>query len=340
MSSSGLAQGALCCVTGATGFIGTRLCKRLLVSDFQVRALIRVPRPGPWHESVGFDLESDRPATPALRGVDTIFHLAGKVHDASGALEGPDSYRRLNVEGTRRLLEGAAQAGVKRFVLFSTVKAIGEAHRGCWDESVEARPITAYGKSNLEAERMVLQGGHVAHACVLRLSLVYGPSTKGNLPRMIGAIQRRRFPPLANVRNRRSMVHVDDVVQAALLAAGRPEASGQTYIVTDGHIYSTGEIYSAIRRALGMPPAHWSTPVSLLRMAGWSGDLLERLFGRRMPIDSDVLSKLTGSECYSAGKIQRELGFRPHHTLAEALPEMVGALNPEGCPGETGEEGA
>ena len=90
-------------------------------------------------------------------------------------------------------------------------------------------PDTPYGRSKLAAEELVLHGGYVPEPVVLRLCMVYGPQAKGNIEKMIEAVRRNRFPPLPEMGNRRSMVHVQDVVQAAVLAGTHPAAVGQAY---------------------------------------------------------------------------------------------------------------
>jgi len=201
---------------------------------------------------------------------------------------------------------------------------MGEGGDECQDELAACYPGTPYGRSKLEAERLVLEGGYVPEPLVLRLSMVYGPTRKGNLPRMIRAVAKGRFPPLPETDNRRSMVHVDDVVQAALLAAENPVAAGKTYIVTDGETYSTRQIYEWICEALGKPVPGWHVPLPVLKALARAGDGVGRLRGRRFIFDSDALEKLVGSACYSSEKIARELSFDPKHHLRASLPEIVG----------------
>jgi len=203
------------------------------------------------------------------------------------------------------------------------VKAMGEGGPDCLDESVACHPETPYGRSKLAAERLVLEGGYVSEPVVLRLSMVYGPTDKGNLPRMIEAAMKGRFPPLLETDNKRSMVHVDDVIAAALLAAEKPEAAGQIYIVTDGETYSTRLIYEWICEALDKPVPSWSIPMPVLRGLARVGDGIGNLRGKRFMFDSAALEKLTGSAWYDAGKISRELGFEAGIHLHEALPDLV-----------------
>jgi nucleoside-diphosphate-sugar epimerase len=313
-------------VSGATGFIGRTLCHRLRQEGIRVRALARSAATGdaPWDEAVAADLTGPLPPG-TMRDVDCVFHLASKVHALSEVSEDPDEYQGLNVDGTRRLIEAATLVGVERFVLFSSVKVMGESTTREVDESEPPRPQTAYGRSKLAAEDLVREFSRGAgrHGVVLRLPLVYGVGNKGNLYRMIATIDRGLFPPLPETGNRRSLVHVGNVVNAALLASAHPEASGQTFIVTDGRDYSTRELYETICRGLGRTVPSWNIPLPLLRAAGRAGDLAGRLRGRRFPIDSDAVEKLLESASYSSARIARSLGYRPRGTFAEVLPSIL-----------------
>jgi len=120
------------------------------------------------------------------------------------------------------------------------------------------------------------------------------------------------------------MVHVADVVQAAVLAAETPAANGQCYIVTDGGTYSTRELYLLICRGLGRTVPPWRVPLWALRVAAVAGDAIGKVLGRRFVFDSDALEKLIGSAWYSSGKISRELGYKATRRFEDALPEMIG----------------
>lgn len=313
-------------VTGAAGFIGSRVSLKLSQTGFCIRHLLHHAHhkiPDAWV----VDLRSAPLSTAVTNNCDTVFHLAGKAHALAENQQDAAEYFQINTEGTRKLLEAAKQAGVKKFIYFSSVKAVGDSDTRPMDESVATVADTPYGQSKYAAEQLVLHGGYVPHPVVIRPSMVYGATEKGNLPQMIKAIAKGVFPPLPETHNRRSMIHVDDVVNAAILAAECPQAAGQIYIVTDGQAYSTRQLYDWIREALGKPPIDWSVPYPLLDVLAKSGDAIGALSRRRFPLDSDALQKLTGSAWYSSAKIERELGFRPQHTLRQALPDIVRFLN-------------
>lgn len=318
-------------ITGATGFIGGHLVAELLRQERPVFVLARdcavANRLWPEHAVICQygDLYNSGSLGGACQGVGTVFHLAGYAHaEDVDTPNAADRHQRTTVEGTRALLAEAKRAGVRRFVFASSVKAMGEGGPDFLDESSAVQPRSAYGCAKLEAEKLVLEAGRCEmHAGVIRFPLVYGRGNKGNIPRMIRAIDRGYFPPFPDVENRRSMVHVEDAVQAILLAATNSAANENTYIVTDEQAYSTRAIYGAIRHALGRPIPSWSVPVSLLKLGASAGDMMERLLGRSMPFNHDVFDKLVGSAWYSSAKIARELGFRPHRTFYDALPEMI-----------------
>jgi nucleoside-diphosphate-sugar epimerase len=236
-------------------------------------------------------------------------------------------YFRINTDGTRRLLEAAKRAGVRAFVLFSTVKVIADLPESLptapADEACSLMPDTPYGQSKLAAEKLVLEGGYVEHPAVVRPCLVYGPSPKGNLEKMIKAVRRGRFPPLPEVGNKRSMVHIDDVIAAALLLAEHPAAKGGAFIAADKAPFSTRELFEWICAAVGRKVPGWSMPMWFLRLLGRIGDMIGKLRGRRFVFDSDALAKLTGSAWYSSAKLERELGWQPQHTLRDSIAEIV-----------------
>jgi nucleoside-diphosphate-sugar epimerase len=312
-------------VTGAGGFIGRALATALRASGIPVRGVLRTSRQAPVDELVTADLATLEPDNRLMDGIDTVYHLAAKTHDLTDAAGVESEYQRINVEGTRRLLACIHGRAIRRFVFISSVKAVGEGGPGPIDDDAPARPLTAYGRSKLEAEHLVLDHAraHGFEAVVLRFPLVYGVGQRGNLQRMIGSIERGWFPvPPAN-RNRRSMLHVENAVDALRLAGAHPSAAGQTYTVADARPYETREIYDLIRQALGMSPASWTVPASALRAAAVAGDLARRVVGRRVGFDSDALQKLLGSAWYRGDRITRDLGFVPRRDLPGSIHSLV-----------------
>lgn len=313
-------------VTGATGFIGRRLVDRLVADGWTVRALLHTPCPpessGPWADSVVANLATGVVSRDATRDVEVVFHLAGKAHAIEAGGETDADYAANDI-GTTALLETARAEGVESFVFVSSVKA--------------TTSDTPYGRTKRRAEEAVLaiRPGPGPRVCVVRPVLVYGPGVKGNLDKMMRAIDRRRFPPLAETGNRRSMVHVLDLVEALVVCGTSEGADGRTYVITDGCTYSTRRLFVEMSNALGRRVPSWSVPVGMLRAAGKVGDLAVRLTGRRRAaLDSTAVERLVESAEYDGAAIRTELGFRAVHDLRAALPEMVASYRaPEMGPG-------
>ena len=314
-------------VTGASGFIGRRLCEALRERG-PVTAVLRHAQTGPWDHIITADLERDEIPARAFDGAHAVFHLAGRAHAVTERSSDIGLYMQVNVNGTRRVLNAARASGVPRFVLASSVKAIGEDGDADGPQVCAMVPnvnFSAYGISKQQAELEVWTSG-IPAAAVLRLSLVYGPGVEGNLGGMLRAVKSGRFPPPPRVANRRSMVHVDDVVRVAIAAAHHDGATGKTFVVGDGVRYSTRGIYDAMVRALGRDAPSWSLPAPCWRSLAIAGDVLGAIRRRRAPFDTEAYRKLFGSAWYEPADLVSALGVPRFLTLEDALPSMVRAL--------------
>ncbi|HIJ31752.1 MAG TPA: NAD-dependent epimerase/dehydratase family protein, partial [Gammaproteobacteria bacterium] len=199
-------------VTGATDFIGQRLVVRLKAQGEKLKVLFRSHHPE--YETVVCGLQREVIPDGVLEGGDTVFHLAGYAHDLRDAAELEGLYRKVNVDATVRLAELAVSSGVIRFVFVNSVKAGGGA-------GIDGAPDGIYGKTKREAELRLLEITRQSsmHVAIVRPALVYGPKVKGNLQLMCTGFEKGWFPPLPETGNRRSMIHVDDLVQSLLLVA-------------------------------------------------------------------------------------------------------------------------
>jgi nucleoside-diphosphate-sugar epimerase len=316
-------------VTGATGFIGQHVTRALCEQNANVTAISRqkeISIAGCENRDVSsFVADFEQPVS--LQGccheMDAIIHLAGRAHEEDRSTD--DKHHGITVEGTRALLEEAVTAGVKQFVFISTVKVYGETGNYLIDETRACKPESYYGRAKYEAEKLVLETceKHGMQATILRLAMVYGPGNRGNLPKMVRAIDKGWFPPLPLIHNIRSMVHVDDVVKSILLALTSEKSESSVYNVSDGYAYSINHIYTIIRSALGMPPQRVSVPLPVFRFFAKIGDVIGRITGRAFIINSESLNKLVGTEWYDCQRINRELGFCPDHSLTESIQQIV-----------------
>lgn len=310
-------------VTGSTGFVGRRVLAALIRRGDDCRVLLRR---GEGPQAVRGDLSGPAALTAACAGIDCVIHCAGYAHAFAARSE--DEARQhwlVNFEGTRNLVEAAGRAGVRRFVFLSSVKAMAEPGDDCVDEDFPGEPDSDYGRAKRAAEAAVLAaaGRYGMHVVNLRLSMVYGAGGRGNLERMGRLVGRGLFPPLPETGNRRSLVHVDDVVAAILAVAADPRAAGRTYNVCGPEAPSGRQLFDALRAACALPPCAWAVPRGLLQLAAAAGDGLGRLLGRRLPLNGEVLQRLLGSACYDGSRIGREIGWKPVVRLQDGLQEML-----------------
>jgi UDP-glucose 4-epimerase len=293
-------------VTGSTGFIGNKLTKHLAEMKVLVRILSRKNQSN--YETVVCDLQSDVIPDDALDNIDTVFHLAGFAHDMRDASKIADLYYKVNVSATVQLANLAVKSGVKRFVFVSSVKAGGNPPLGtCANEKDQKNTEDVYGKTKREAELKLLEIGKDSgmHVSIIRPSLVYGPEVKGNLQLMLVGIKKGWFPPLPETGNRRSMIHVDDLVRAILLVSKDKRANGNIFIVTDGKPYSSREIYNTMCGVTGKLIPKWSVPKILFDLASLTSPRIKY-----------KINKLLGDEFYSSVKLE-ELGFKAKKSLKD-----------------------
>jgi len=302
-------------ITGATGFVGQRLVRCLKEYGHNLRILSRSPVLGV--DIIACDFVEDDIPEIALYDVDTVFHVAGYAHDLRNESILENIYRRVNVDVTVRLLSLSIKYNVKHFVFVSSVKAGGVAIPSRhMTEDDQNEPDGFYGQTKREAELAVLEAGQKSsmHVSIIRPSLVYGARVKGNFQMMLSGVKHGWFLPLPDTGNCRSMIHVDDLVEAMLLVSMESKANGEIFIATDGVGYSTHDIYIAMLEAMGRRAPKWFLPKFIFSIAS--------LTSRHI---ADKVDKLFSDACYSSEKL-KSIGFIPRSTLYTALPEMVRSL--------------
>ena len=310
-------------VTGASGFLGRHVAAHLLARGHRVRGLVRPGGAAPAEgvEAVAAEGLHDRAGIArAVRGADTVVHLAARVHVMRDAAADPlAEFRRVNVEGTRTVLEEAIRAGARRFLFVSSVKALGEGGERPWTDDTPPAPVDPYGISKLEAERLVRQGADAAgvHAPVLRLPLVYGPGVRANFLRLMEMVHRGVPLPFGAVRNRRSLAFSGNVAAAVQAALESPAAGRETFLFSDGEDLSTPELVRAIAASLGKPARLVPVPPALFRAGGRMGDVLARALP--FPLTSAAVDRLLGSLAVDSSRFRRVTGFRAPFTVAEGM---------------------
>lgn len=291
-------------ITGASGFVGRVVRARL--PDARALSLA-----GPdWR---------DRLAAASFAGA-RVIHLGARVHEPSG-----DEARFLedNAVKTRALAEAAARGGASRLVIASTVKVFGEESPGrAFRESDEPRPEDAYARSKRSAElgAMDVAGAARLPVAILRIPLVWGPGVGANFRALISLCARGVPLPFASIANRRSLVHVDDLAEALVLAAFHDAAPGRAWCVAHPEPVATPGLVTAIRRALDMPVRLIPFPVALL-------EAIAGLAGR-----GAVVRRLTRSLEVDTEPFVSSLGWRPTRTPAADMADTVRAWRTAGAP--------
>jgi len=308
-------------VTGATGFIGTQLSETLAKSGHQVRDTARTITPNrpTTRELITCDLESADNLDHLTTGCDAIVHLAGRAHVMSDNPATSESlYLSANVDVTKKLAQSAARTGVKRMILMSSVKVNGESTTigSPFTSQDTPNPQDPYGRSKAQAEQALwdVTSASELEGVVIRPPLVYGPGVRANFASLIGIVNRGIPLPLSSIRNKRSFVSVDNLIDCIATALQSSNAAGQTFLVSDGNDLSTPELIRSIATSLHKSPMLIPIPTALLRLAATTA-------GKRGAYD-----RLCGSLTVDIALTKQKLSWTPPFTVQDSLQRTVDAF--------------
>ncbi|WCM53065.1 SDR family oxidoreductase [Pseudomonas sp. WJP1] len=305
-------------VTGASGLVGEALVFRLLVDKtFAVIAAARgATRLHGLCPVEPFDLTQPL-LLPSLGAAQVVVHSAARVHVINDSAVDPlTEFRKVNVEGTLRLAQRAAESGVKRFIFISSIKVNGEC-------TLPGKPFTAddcpnpvgpYGVSKHEAEEALKQLGRDTgmEVVIIRPPLVYGPGVKANFLSMLSWLKKGIPLPLGAIHNQRSLVAIENLVSLIVTCIDHPAAANQTFLVSDGEDLSTTQLLRRLSRALGKP-------ARLLPLPEWLLMLAASILGKQA-----VAQRLCGSLQVDISKNRELLGWTPPINMDKAMLQTVG----------------
>jgi len=305
-------------ITGANGFVAKSVCELATHNGFSVKGALRQHRGMPSYIEpfVVGEINATTNWGSALCNVNVIVHLAARVHVMHDTSAEPlAAFRAVNVDGTLNLARQAVAAGVKRFVLISSVKVNGESTPPgrAFTEADVPNPQDAYGQSKHEAEEGLRQlSAHTGmEVVVIRPPLVYGPGVKANFAGLIRAVQRGWPLPLGDVNNERSLVALDNLADFIVTCITHPLAANQNFLVSDGHDLSTTELVRGIAEAAGVSVRLLPIPVWALK-AGAS--LLRR---------GDTVQRLCGNLQVDISKARSLLRWEPPVSVQEGLRRVL-----------------
>lgn len=310
-------------VTGASGFVGGAVVRRLVADGCTTWAGVRTPAdlPSDVRQILVGSLGPDTDWRPAVVGADAVVHAAARVHVMRETSGDPlAEFRRANVAGTMALARQAAESGVRRFVFISSIKVNGEGTDAGhpYTSNTPPAPVDPYGISKHEAEQQLLALSTETGMAVsvIRPVLVYGPGVKGNFRSLMRAIERGLPLPLGAIDNRRSLVALDNLVDLIARCLVHPGAPGRTFLVSDDHDLSTPQLIQRMAAAMGRSARLVPVPPSLMLAAA-------RVVGGRA-----ALQRLCGSLQVDISDTRRRLDWTPPVSVDGALARAVRAVAP------------
>ncbi|MBN2483728.1 MAG: NAD-dependent epimerase/dehydratase family protein [Candidatus Omnitrophica bacterium] len=309
-------------VIGVSGFIGKFMVKALASNGHAVSGLDRESYPGSGLTRFRQGDLLDRDTVgDVLSGCDMVIHLAAAHHDFGVSR---DEFFRVNLEGTRTILERAEAEGIKKIIFYSTVAVYGNATVPV-DEKVSPFPVSPYGESKLAAEaaveRWVLQDPSRS-AVIIRPAVVFGPENYANMYNLINSIAKKQFIFVGPGKNIKSIAYVENLVDATVFAMNRIGPGLNVYNYSDYPQMTTIDIVKTILTHLGYPPLRCRLPLEPTMCFAGIFDILGKITGINFPITAYRIKKFNTPTHFKSEKIRQD-GFVPNIELREGLKRMV-----------------
>jgi nucleoside-diphosphate-sugar epimerase len=317
-------------ITGGTGFIGAALARRLAANGSQVSVI--APTNNEWEErrarelaASGIELINGSILDAALTGRacagrDLVVHLAAAQHETGV----DDAYFwRINVEGTRTMLDASVAAGVGRFIHGSTIGVYGDGSgSGPLDESSATAPVNRYGRSKLQGERLAASYQGRLALTIIRISETYGPGDM-RLLKLFRGLKSGWFAMIGSGANVHQPVYVDDLVDGILLAHQSSSAVSEIIILAGAQPLTTKQMVADVARAVGSHGPRLRLPMPLLLMAARACERVAPPLGLRAPLTERRLDFFRKNFAFSQQKAQRLLGFQPRVAFAEGTAKTA-----------------
>lgn len=315
-SRPSIPDGSRILVTGASGFVGASLA---IEAERRGYAVVRCGRARSTDGWVHHDCRDPRSAERLPLDLDAVVHCAGLAHRYPPNTPTDAEYKAINADAAAALAH-AARGKARRFVLVSSVAAVGSGRRGPIGTGTIAEPETPYGRSKLLAERLVAEAlaGSSTTLCILRFPAIHGPGAPGAVGHLAAWIAARRPLPSCCASVRRSLIGVDNAVDAALLACVHPALAGCTAMPTDGEAPSVLDLASRIGRILDVQLRTVPVPRLALRFVSKLGGILGA--GGRL---TTAAARMIEDSVIDDRTLQEHAHWAPPISLDEGLSRAV-----------------
>ena len=309
-------------VTGATGFTGGHLCRRLVAEGYKVRALIRKGSDDQEFQKLGVelawgDLRDPAALKSAVTGIETVYHIAALFRPENVTRQ---DFWQVNVEGTRHLLDAAIESGVKRFVHCSTVGVHGDVKQPPATETTPYAPGDDYQDSKTEGEKLVrqyMESGKLP-ITIFRPEGIFGPGDLRFL-KLFKAIKQNQFFMLGSGEILYQLIYIDDLVEGIIRCATHDNAVGEIFILTGAKPITLNQFVAAIANVVEVPFPKLRLPVMPFYWAGYCCELICKPLGINPPLYRRRVDFFRKTRSFDVSKAQEKLGFTPATELKQAL---------------------
>jgi nucleoside-diphosphate-sugar epimerase len=316
-------------VTGGTGFIGSHLVDALVKRGYDVRCLVRKTSRVDFLNKLNVeliygDIMNMYSLEKAVEDADVVYHLAGGGDVSAISKEGYVKLRNLNARGTENLLKACSLSDIRKFILFSSVSAIGVIKDIVVDEKTSCKPETPHELANYESEQIALKycQKNKIPLVIIRPTHVYGPRDVKEILKMCKLIKKHIFPIIGRGDNVLPIVYVENLVQATILAGERKSNINEIYIITDEE-HTINEIVHTIAKELDIKIWGEHIPLSLAKIGIGLIEYLSKIFNITPPFNLKREDSITSNRLYNISKAKKELGYEPKVDLTEGIKRTI-----------------
>jgi nucleoside-diphosphate-sugar epimerase len=316
-------------VTGGTGFVGRHLVRALIEKGALVKMLVRKTSSLEEFKNIGVefiqgDITDRGPLDGIARDIDIVYHLAAMGHVSAISEAAYREFFEINVNGTQNLAKECCHHRVNKFIHFSSTAAMGLIKKPLVDETVPCQPATPYQRSKYKSEELVQRywKENGLPAVILRPCMIYGVGGGGEFLKFCRLIKKGFFPKIGRGKNLTPIVHVRDVVQAAMQAKekGKP---GEIYLIASNMSYEMDEIRRLIAKYLGVVKPYPYVPYKVAIIGAYGLEMMAKLFKFVPVVTSRNIESTVTDRVFSISKARAELGYLPKVDLEDGIKETI-----------------